>query len=272
MGLPNIFDNDVNLRPWRGAQPQWLPRHQLNQAAGWSLAHARWTRWSGLFAAIAGLVCAGVRAVRRREPVQYGLVVAFPLVYYYMIATKNLIFARYMLPIVPFLCLWTALIVVDLVGWLAGRKWPLSARLPAGAAVVAFIMLAPAARGIAWPLEYGLRTTQDVAYEQIRRTVPVRSVVAVERDVLRLPDSLYRGINLAHLTDRSPEEYVSAGVTFLVASSDAFGPIYDHPDRDPARYRLYRRLLDDSADCLPAITPTPTVTGPTIRICRLRPS
>jgi 4-amino-4-deoxy-L-arabinose transferase-like glycosyltransferase len=270
--LNGVGDLAIAYRPRPLGDGTLIYFGHLSQAAGWSLVHARWARWSALIVAVAGLVCAGVRAARRREPVRYGLIAVFPLIYFYLIATKNLIFARYLLPIVPFLCLWIALIVVDLVGWLSRRRWPLVVRLPAGVAVIAFITLPPVGRGVEWPLEYGRRTTQDIAYEQIRRTVPMHAVVAVERDALRLPDSLYRGINAAHLTDRSLEEYVSAGVTFFVASSDAFGPIYDHPDRNPVRYRLYRRLLDDSADCLPAITPTPTVSGPTIRICRLRPS
>ena len=123
--------------------------------------------------------------------------------------------------------------------------------------------------GVAWPKEYGQRTTQDVAYDKIREFIPKRSGVAVERSVLRLPDTAYHTLNVPSLTDRSPQEYVSKGVAFLIASSEAFGPVFAKPDRHLEAYQAYQRLLEDG-QCLPPVEPTAAVSGPEIRICRLR--
>jgi hypothetical protein len=72
-----------------------------------------------------------------------------------------------------------------------------------------------------------------------------------------------------HLTARSPEEYVSTGVTFLVASSDALGPVL-RPVADSSNHQAYRKLLADSQQCRPRVEPAPAIQGPTIWICRLQ--
>jgi len=78
-----------------------------------------------------------------------------------------------------------------------------------------------------------------------------------------------RALEANHLTARSSEEYVSTGVTFLVASSAALGPVLQ-PVADSSNHQAYRKLLVDSQQCLPPIEPTPALEGPTIWICRLQ--
>lgn len=90
---------------------------------------------------------------------------------------------------------------------------------------------------------------------------------AVGRSVLRLPDTVYRATYLRELTQRSRQEYLSAGITFLIASSDVFGPVFARPAEHPGAYDAYR-LFHDAAECLPSVEPTATVAGPEIRICR----
>ena len=56
----------------------------------------------------------------------------------------------------------------------------------------------------------------------------------------------------------------------MVASSDAFGPIFAKPNEHGRAYEGYRRLLDESSECLPPVNPTKALPGPQIRICRLQ--
>jgi membrane protein implicated in regulation of membrane protease activity len=187
-----------------------------------------------------------------------------------MVATKNIVYGRYLLPILPFLCLSVAFVVVDVVAWIARWKQPLGVRAFAVAAFAGLVLLHPVRQGIDWPRQYGAPSTQDAAYRMIQQFVPKQSKVAIEHAVLRLPDSAYRAMYVDNLTDRSLQEYVSSGVTFLIASLDRFDPAFARPDRHPDVDQAYRRLLDEAAQCLPTIEPTAAVSGPAIRICRLR--
>jgi len=226
--------------------------------------------WPGVIACGAGTMWGVVRAARDRDFAKWAIIIMFPLVFFYFVATKHLIFARYLLPVAPFLCLLMAVVVVDSVLWVLRLQQPRQwVRIVVAAAFVGVVLFHPARAGIAWPGQWGKRTTQDVAYDIIRQSIPLRSTVAVERSVLRLPDSAYRTINALSLTERSPEEYGSLGVTFLLATSDAFGPVFARPDQNPDAYKKYRRLLEEGR-CLPPVVPTADVSGPEVRICRLR--
>jgi hypothetical protein len=236
--------------------------------------------WPVLIAIVAGLVWGPIRAIRDRAIARWALLLVFPVGYFYMIATKQLIFARYLLPILPFLHLLIAVVVVDVVR----RLWPVAAprigvrmspvgwaRACAAIALPVAVGLTLARNGLAWPQEYGRRTTQDFAYRMLVQFIPEGSGVAVERSVLRLPDSMYRPMVVPRLTDRSPEQYVESGVTYVIATSDVYGPIFENRDRHPDSYAAYQRLFGEEGErCLPTVEPTATASGPRIRICRLQ--
>ncbi len=271
VGAPYTFlDLPAFLNAFGRMSGSFRPRPFVSGAQAY-LAHVTFSAgWPGVVAVGAGMVwCVVSAVVRGRGIAKWVLILVFPLVYFHMIATKQLIFGRYLLPVVPFFCLLIATVVVDGTTWachLQPRRW---ARAVIVLVVVGVVLFQPVRAGIAWPSEYGKRTTQDVAYGMIRHFIPQRSGVAVENSVLRLPDSEYRVLNVPSLAGRSPEQYVSSGFTYLVASSDVFGNIFARPDLHADAYRAYRKLLDEPAECLPIVEPTGAMKGPRIRICRL---
>lgn len=226
--------------------------------------------WPGLIAVGSGFVLSTVRAIHDRSVARWMLVAVFPLTYFYVIATKDLIYARYLLPVLPPLCILMAIATVealDSVSLIGRPRW---LRPIAAVVFIGLVSFHAARASIIWPKNHGRRTTQDVAYRMVRQFIPEHSLVAVELAVLRLPDTIYRMDIVRDLSARSPEEYVSAGVSFVIASSDRFGPVYARPEQYPDAYRAYRKLLDEAAECLPTVEPTAALPGPKIRICRLR--
>jgi 4-amino-4-deoxy-L-arabinose transferase-like glycosyltransferase len=227
--------------------------------------------FGGVMAAVGvgwGVVC-GLRDRSRGNLAKWALLIVFPLVFFTFFATKNLIFGRYLLPLLPFVCLLTAIVVVDVLTWVAQWPQPLWIRTAAAAALLVAVLYPPARQGIDWPRHYGAPTTQDIAYRLIRSYIPEGSAVVVECPELRLPRPAYRVLEPSHLTARSPEEYVSTGVTFLVASSDALGSVL-RPVAGSSTDQAYRELLNDPQQCLPTVEPTAAVEGPRIWICRLQ--
>jgi 4-amino-4-deoxy-L-arabinose transferase-like glycosyltransferase len=224
---------------------------------------------AGLIAIAAGVVWATFRAVREHDLRRWAIVLVFPLLYFYGVSTKYLIFGRYLLPIVPFLCLIIGLIVGDAMKWVWHLNRPIAVRTLILACSLPVVLFSVVRAGIEWPAEYGKLTTQDVAYEKIRELIPRGSGVVVERSVLRLPDSLYRKTDVHRMIVRTPEDYISKGTTFAVTSSDAFGPVLDRPSQHPVEYEAYQRIFNQSGHCLPTIQPAANMSGPQIIICRL---
>ena len=224
--------------------------------------------WGGIVTIIAGILWGTVRSARDAAARQWAIAVAFPLIYFYAISTKYLIFGRYLLPIVPFLCLIMALVIVDATRSLWRHRSPIWVRASAVIALFTISLSTVVLAGFRWPAQYGRRTTQDVAYEQIREVIPTGAGVVVERSVLRLPDSVYRKIDVHRMISRTPEDYVATNTTFAVASSEAFGPVMERPSQFAVAYEAYQRIFNRPGHCLPAIQPTAEVEGPQIVICR----
>ena len=225
----------------------------------------------GLLVLALGLGWSVVRAAHMRDTGRWLLLLVFPVVYFQMVATKQLIFARYLLPVMPFACLLMAVVLADALQWIRnrGRVRPM-ARAAAMVALVVAVLAYPTRTAGEWPVQHGRRTTLDLAYRLVQQVIPSESTVVVENGVLRLPESRYRQVYAASLAEHTAKEYAEMGATYFVASSDAFGPVMDHPDKHPEANQAYQELFEEHAECMPTVKPTPTASGPQIRICRLR--
>ena len=57
------------------------------------------------------------------------------------------------------------------------------------------------------------------------------------------------------MTVRTPEDYVSQGITFVVASSAAFEPVLARPSEHVAEYEAYQRVFNAAGHCYPRFSP-----------------
>ncbi len=90
----------------------------LRQAFGWPAA----------LLAAGGAVLAAYRAVAGPDRVKWALLLVFPAVYFYLINGWGFMFARYALPMVPFMAVWAAIAVAWLIGLLSGLRVSVSGR------------------------------------------------------------------------------------------------------------------------------------------------
>ena len=126
-----------------------------------------------LCAAVFGMLLLIVRDRRK------GILVAlFPVSYYMLLGSGYTVFARYMLPVVPFLCLTAAYGVTETARWLAARMNRASA-MPA--------LVTAATAGILWPSAQSVvqfdriisRTDSRVLARQwLERTIPPGATIA----------------------------------------------------------------------------------------------
>ena len=223
----------------------------------------------GVWTIGAGIVWGTVRSIRDKDIGPWAILAVFPLAYFLSVATKQLIFARYLLPMIPFLCLIMALILVDGVTWAWHLHRPAWARVSMVGAALALVLFPVVRAGVQWPAMWGRPTTQDLAYERIRELIPKGAGVVVERSVLRLPETLYRQLDVHRMPIRTPEHYMSHGFNYVVASSTAYWPVLQQPSEHAREYEVYQRVFNNQGHCLPTIQATPVVEGPEIIVCRL---
>jgi 4-amino-4-deoxy-L-arabinose transferase-like glycosyltransferase len=244
----------------RVAEPTWLTylKYLRSSAMGWPAA---------ILAGI-GLVLAIVRAFTGPGHVRSVLLVAFPVVYFYLIATRSLVFGRYLMPIVPFTCLLAAIAVVSGVSLLRRFSFPRNVRtaLIAGGTIAA--VLPPLVTAVRFDSMLGHPTTQQQAYTWIRANVPAGSRIVVEGRIVQLPEEKYRVKHVQSAADADVQAYRDEHVDFVVASSRSYGVALQSPQSQPTLFAKYRTLFNEAEPVFVA-TESPTVSGPEIRVLKL---
>ncbi len=232
--------------------------------------------WPALLLMAGGFGLGLVRMVRGPGHVRWMLLIVFPVLYYIQLSGQRIVYGRYLLPILPALCVMTANAVVSGVSLLRRYEIPRAPRTALIAALTIAALLPPALQAIAFDRMISRQDTVTQAYQWIRTNVPQGSYVAIETRALLLPPGAYRSTNSPKLIfngpSRSPREladYVNEGYDVIVASSQAYGPIFDAPQNAPGEYAAYRRLFDQSHE-VARFTPSREHPGPELRIFKIR--
>lgn len=261
LDLPGFLNGFAHLvsyyaeRP-AGAEPGWViyAKHlRLN------------LQWPAFLLMLSGIGLGLVRAVKGPGQGRWALLVAVPVVYFWSIADRALIYGRYLLPVVPFACLLAAIAVVSGVSLLRRFDIPRAARTLLIVGLTVAAVLPPAWRAASWVRDLGRPTTQEAAWIWIDANVPTGSRVVLERAALWLPGGRFQPEHVRWLVDRSLDDYRGAGVAFIVASSESYGPIMAEPERDRRRHEAYVRFFRETRE-VAVFTPGPDRAGPEFRI------
>lgn len=266
LDLPGFLNGFAGLTTYyrdraSGIEPGWLIYAK----------HLRVTMgWTATLLMIAGFILGVVRAIKGPGRVRWTLLVVFPFVYFYMVSGRSLIYGRYLLPMLPFVCLLASLAVVSGVSLLRRFDIPRTPRrlLITGLTIAA--LLQPLVNSIAFDRDISGASTQQAAYRWILQNVPPGSRIAIEKYDIRLPIQALKSEHVLRLTDLSHEDYVAQGFQYVIASSQVFGPVFESPQGSPDLYGKYRRLFDQSREVL-VVKPEGGRRGPELRIYKLRP-
>ncbi|OFW07244.1 MAG: hypothetical protein A3H96_17125 [Acidobacteria bacterium RIFCSPLOWO2_02_FULL_67_36] len=242
--------------------------------AGWML-YLKYLRgtlgWPALLLALSGFVLGVVRFVRGPGRVRWALLVVFCLVHFWTIARQNIVYGRYLLPMVPAVCVLAATAVVSGVSLLRRYEIPRAPRTALIAALTVAALLPPAIQAVRYDRMLVRRGTADMAYDWIREHLPANAAIVIESRGLILPRNVYKSRNVVQLRMEHYQNYVSGGIDYLIASSQSFGPyLYDTgPQRFPEEYAQYMHIFEQSRE-LARFTPSADVPGPELRIFQVR--
>jgi 4-amino-4-deoxy-L-arabinose transferase-like glycosyltransferase len=172
-----------------------LSRGHVVMARGW-LYHAQFTLRYGV--GIPLLVCAvaGAWWLATRDRRKASLILSFPLSYYVILGSGLTVFVRYMIPIVPFLCLLAAVAIE----WFAERM-----SLVSGRERLHDVIAAVLAAGVMVPT-----TIADIRFDRLMTATDTR-VLAADWIASTFPSglSMYQnGFGYAHALPRPPERYL----------------------------------------------------------------
>jgi 4-amino-4-deoxy-L-arabinose transferase-like glycosyltransferase len=224
--------------------------------------------WPAMLLLVAGVVLATVRAVRGPGRVRWTLAIVFPVVYIYSLSNQSLVFARYLLPVIPFLCLLIAAAVVSGVSLLRRFDIPRTVRTALIAGLTVAVLLPPAIQAVGFNRLISRPSTLDLAYSWIVENVPRGSTVVVETGRIHLPVH-YKSSSMRQLRERDFATYRDAGVDYLIASSEAYGKYLSSPQNHPREYAEYMQLFGQMKE-LKRFPSTNGQPGPEILVLQLK--
>ena len=109
---------------------------------GW-VYHFKFSLLYGLGLPLLAAALGGIVLMARRRPSEALVLGSFPVAYYAVAGASADVFVRYMIPVVPFLCVFAAFLVTEMAAALAARTG--HGRQPVIAAVVGIAVIAPSA-------------------------------------------------------------------------------------------------------------------------------
>jgi hypothetical protein len=197
-------------------------------------------------------------------------VVTFTVLYFTTVAAQNIVYARYLLPIVPMLCLAAAIAVVSGVGSLRRYDVPRAARTALIVGLTAALLLPPAIQAVQFDRMVARVGTADLAYSWITSSIPKGANVVLESRKIVLPVGMYNAKNVKTLLARDYDGYVNDGVEYVIASSQIYGAYFDAPQNFPKEYAAYMTLFGRMRE-LVRFTPDEHHPGAELRIFKVSP-
>jgi len=269
LALPDFLNSFARLaREYRVAdltEPAWMLYLKL------LLRHT--FGWPALLLAAGGMVMGIVRLVRGPGRVRWALVVTFPAVFFWMLSSQRIVYARYLLPMTPPLCVLAAAAVVSGVSLLRRYEIPRMARTGLIAALTTAALLPPAIVAVRSDHDLARVGTLDLAYDWVVQNLPENASVVMETRAMVLPGK-FRARNVGALRPKDYSQWRDEGVDYLIASSEVYGRFLDDsaagPQTFPREYGEYMRIFAQSRE-IARFSPSADHPGPELRILKVVP-
>ena len=219
--------------------------------------------WTGSLIVLGGLVLAAWRMVKGPDRAGWTIVLLFPVAYFLFVSLQQIVYARYLLPMLPFLALLAGAAIDTAIGWLDVRRAAPRVRQLVTAALLVMAIVPSAWTALRFDADAARVWTTELAYRWIRSNVPTSASVVVESRGLVLREG-YKTQNVIQL--RLAPDVQQAD--YLVASSQCYGPYLAAPATYPAEYGDYVRIFRQSQE-IARFVPSREHPGPEIRVLKV---
>jgi 4-amino-4-deoxy-L-arabinose transferase-like glycosyltransferase len=269
-----ILDLPAFLNGYAHLAGYYSPKPLAEPAAITYFKHlTRSMAWPAFVLLLIGIGLGAVRSIRGPGRVRWTVTLVFPLVYFYFLSGQTLVFGRYLLPLLPAVCLLAAAGCVSGVSLLRRFDIPRTARTAIIAAITIAAVLPPAWQSLVFMRTLTRTSTVELAHAWMLDNIPKGSSIVIETQAL-LTGNAFKSRNVPQLVQdyRAPQEYadyVEAGVEYIVASSQKYGDALQMPHKQPALYAAYMRLFEQSRE-VARFTPDAEHPGPELRIYKLK--
>lgn len=219
-----------------------------------------------------GLVLTGVgiavfvgRLVVGPHRARFVMVLVFVPVFFSLLVDRTLVYARYLMPLVPFLCLLAAEAVA--VGFALLRRLPLrrAVGLALAAALVVALLAQPAITSVGFNRNMGLVSTYMLVSEWVEGHGRPGARIIHEAESLHLPPGHFEVEYVHSLVDHPAEYDLTGNYDYVIATSATYGKVFGYPTHYAAEHLAYDNLFRRLAPAC-TISPSAEHPGPEVKI------
>ncbi len=249
-----------------GALAEHVPMHRAFDEPG-ALVHFKNLRnaigWPSVVFGAAGAVLSALQARRGPARARSAMVLVFPLVFFPMLTNRAMVYARYMMPALPFVCLLVASGAIATATVLRRWRIPPLAGTAATVGVVVVVLATPTAISVGFDRNAGRPQTYGVAFDWIMKNIRPHSRLVHSLASFQLPEGRYDVQQVDSVTDHD-FEYLPPyrdGVSDRRHRGGTAGP---HRTTPPEARELFSRL-----ELLVDVEPGPDLPGLAVKIFRV---
>lgn len=220
LDLPGFLDG-------YGALARGVPRRPASATSG-SLVYLGHLRGAlgrfGVLLAGTGLVVFAVRLVRGPSRLLPAMVLAFVPIFWLMIIERALIFGRYLMPMLPFVCLAIGAACAWIAGMVIRAALPRRAQQGLVAALTVAALALPAYTSVAFLRNLSRQWTLAAAGDWMLEHVQPGARILTESPALQFPPGRYQVEYVRSLLDKGAEFYTGTNVDYVLATPPGRSP------------------------------------------------
>ncbi len=250
---------DYALDEWRAGALGGFNIWQIDTVPGWlfylkTLNYGLGSILLGL--AIVGFLRRSILAIKMQDKLSL-VVLSFPLFYYLLMGSTRHYFARYALPLIPFMTVFAAEAVIDTVAKIRQPRWRQS--------IMVVLILAAVAQPLAYSVRHNMlltrKDTRTLAKEWIEANIPSGAKIAVDWPVhgpplstpeRKLPGTkriydvvIIGGTGRSGLPERPIQWYREHGFDYLITSSFISNIPLVYEEKNIERREFYASLAQE---------------------------
>jgi hypothetical protein len=193
------------------------------------------------------------------------MVLVFVPVFFSTLLGRSLVYARYLMPLLPFVCLliaegfaWSVVLIRRVA-----RPRVLAAAFVVG--LVAAVTVQPAITSVGFDRDMGREGTYALAYDWMQGHISPGARIAHEAAAFHPPPGRYREEYMRSLV-HNPTDYLLGGTfDYVIASSAVYGKVFGYPTHYRADFLAYNYLFRHLVPVF-TVPESPDHPGPEVRI------
>lgn len=226
--------------------------------------------WPVIVLAFVGIALAAWRSVRGPGRTPCAVAVAYVLGHIWLSIWMGGTDARMLLPIMPIVCLLIGVATVASVNTLRSIELARPLRTSLMTATAVLTLVPGTVASVRYAHDRSKPSTEDMAYDWVRKNVPSTAVVIVEAAAMSIPRGVVQGHGVPELSGRTYDDLARDGVHYVIASSSAYAKYMASPSVYRDEYQAYTRLFSEAQE-VARFTPSSAHPGPELRVLRILP-